>query len=178
MTSKGRVISIVGGVLIGGIFVAGCGFTGIGGGKQIDSLSEDDRKQVCERTQEHLQDEGFYEDTKRLLCVATSAASVSIAGGDAAACEAAVSTCLKSDSGTSSGDSCADTSSLSSCPATISEFEDCIDEQIDAMKEAAAAFDCAAALSGTQPPESMAGPACMALAKKCPDYFSGQGEGT
>lgn len=178
MTSKRRVISIVGGILVGGVFVAGCGFTGIGGGKQIDSLSEDDRKQVCERTQEHLTDEGFYDDTKRLLCVTTSAVSVSIAGGDAAACEAAVSMCLAGDGGASSGDSCDDTSSLTSCTATISEFEDCVDEQIDAMKEAVAAFDCAAALSGTQPPESMAGPACTALAKKCPDYFSGQGEGT
>ena len=174
-----QVVSAACGLIVA--LAGGCGFTGIGGGKQIDSLDEEDRVKICEETLEHFEKEKFWENSVRLLCVGQSAALVGPMGGDASACELAVMDCMKKSelNGPGDGDACSDTSNLTSCSATVREYEDCINEQVDAMSEAVEKVTCASVLNGTAPTGNPApGPACEAMAKKCPDFFDNQGEGT
>lgn len=155
--------------------VSACtGYTGVKGSKTIGELTTDERKEVCENSAAHFEEEIGAERVKRFACVTTAAISVALAGGGVPECEAAVDLCLM-EATTDDGMTTCNVDGATSCEATIEEYEACGDEQIAGLKTFYDAYTCEAAINGTAMAPA-AGPECQALSKKCPEIFSGMGE--
>lgn len=150
------------------------GFTGIKGSKKISELSADERKEACENTAAHFEEELGADTIKRAACVAGGVTAALFAGGGVPECEAAVDLCLME--ATTEETKC-NVDGAPSCEATIEEYEACMDEQIAGLRAFYDGYTCEAALSGSAGEQPMAGPECMALSQKCPGLFTNQGEG-
>ena len=159
------------------VSLAACtGFTGVKGSKKISELSADERKEVCENSAAHFEEEIGAERIKRFGCVTASAISVALSGGGVPECEAAVDLCLMMAT-TDGGTTTCDVDGDPSCEATIEEYEACAEENIASLRAFYDGYTCEVALSGSGGEMPAAGPECMALAQKCPGLFSNQGEG-
>ncbi|MCB9569223.1 MAG: hypothetical protein H6710_18760 [Myxococcales bacterium] len=155
----------------------GCrGPSGLPGNKQIGELSDDEQKEACENVADYYDKKIGEEKLKDFACVTAGVFAAALSGGDVAICEAAYMDCLAApDDGTMDDTTCEVSNDAPSCTATVAEYDDCLEEQVDALKDFLDGYSCATAASSMLPET---GPACMALAQKCPELFSDNGEGT
>jgi len=151
--------------------VACKGPTGVKGDKQLNELSEDEKKTACENIEEYFDEEVGDERLLRFSCTFAAAFS-----GSEAECDLAFDACVAEGKVMSEeGDGCVVDDEIV-CEATVEEYEACLDEQIEATIEFIDGFSCAAIFSGDSgatSPET--GPLCTELAQKCPGLFSGGG---
>jgi hypothetical protein len=150
------------------------GYTGIKGSKKLSELDTSERKEVCENSQAHFEEEIGEDRVKNFACVTGAVLSVALSGGGVPECEAAVDLCLMEPAMTTT--STCDVDGATSCEATIEEYEACGDENIAALRTFYDGYTCEVALSGSGGQAPTAGPECQALAKKCPELFTTQGE--
>ena len=145
----------------------------------MSELTDDEKKTFCEAHQEYAEE--FAEENKDAVCKlggvtagAFAAAFDSTADGTMA-CEAAVAECTSAPLSMPDGDPVAacKMSFTADCDVTVEQFENCINENFDALEETFAEFDksCSELLSNTTSSSvaaSSSGTACKIIAEKCP----------
>ncbi len=124
--------------------------TSVPGNSQVSSLSVDQTRQLCRDRQKYLESAFTAAEKKTFGCSLTSLIGGAIAGAfggpDAGigACTKAFDDCQAS-SGSSDGgtDGCAMVMADSTCAATVSDFNTCYVEQIEALRPYAKGQQCA-----------------------------------
>ncbi|MEZ4385841.1 MAG: hypothetical protein R3A79_31270 [Nannocystaceae bacterium] len=144
-----------------------CGPTGLSGGKQLNELDADDRQKACENLEDYYAKE-IDEDTEhRFACAFVALFTTSVDE-----CEVAYEGCLSQPLMTEETDENAcEVTDETNCTATVAEYEDCVDEQIADLRDFADSFSCQAAVNGEITLDAEPGPACKAVAEKCPGFF-------
>jgi len=154
--------------------VACKGPTGVSGDKQLNELSEEEKKTACENIGEYTEEEIGDDRLLRFSCSFTAALTAS-----EAECDLAFDACVAEGKIMSEQESC-DVDRELVCEATVEEYEACLDEQIAATIELIDGFSCAAIFAsegegGGALPE--VGPLCTDLAQRCPGLFTAGTEG-
>ncbi|AKU96504.1 hypothetical protein AKJ09_03168 [Labilithrix luteola] len=185
------LLAIAGGCSSGSEGGSGAGaVSSVDSSKRVDSLSDAEAKQYCEDGQSYTTSQMKALDTKRIGCGFTAQFTAGIgAQSDAdaqAKCRTQFDECMNKpddagDAGTGDAetdDSCASfKNQTQGCSATVGEMNQCVADQIAALKALAGKDFCADAKVRTQsdqPGSPVATPAsCTALASKCPSLFGG-----
>jgi hypothetical protein len=147
--------------------------SGLDGAKSVDSLSEAEKKTLCDAAASAAGD--VAEGAKPGACRLAGVVAASFGGGGVEACEAAVTACEDAEPQASGGDG-EDSCALDDggCTATVAEVEACLNAQLVVTKEflgelgsksCGELLDPAAQGTISQPAPSAA---CTAIRETCP----------
>jgi hypothetical protein len=153
--------------------------SGVDGSKPIASLSPDENTKLCKAAadyaKEHLSKGDAKEVGCRLIGIVGGIAGSLGGGGDAAirsACKQTYDECMKSEGTVMQDSTCS--APTGTCTATVADYEACVREAPESLDDVRAKLPtCAevtqASLASFQKDVADArGPACKALAAKCP----------
>ncbi len=121
------------------LFLVGCGFsTGVSGSKTLGELSDDEVCQTSDAAASYA-DRKISASDACYVGAQFAAAFGTMDGGDfSAACETAYDECMASaDVDTEECDPSDGFSYPDTCSATVSDFEACVQEEVDALKDLA-----------------------------------------
>lgn len=162
-----RLPRLLAAIALTALTAAACSITGINGNKKISELDADERVQACENTREYYEKKISEDDAKHVGCVTAGVLAASFGGGDVSICTGAYDECMAKPVEQNEQDAC-EPGDDSTCDATISDYEDCLEEQVEEYKDLIDRYTCATGLDGSVSIEQEAGPACKAFYEQCP----------
>lgn len=126
--------------------LSACTYSGLPGDLALSELTEEQSQQLCNATQDYLDDNLSAQDRKTFGCNLRGTLAGSFVDEDAYAetCTDTQTTCLaEEDQQEDTGDAtnCGGVG-VSNCTATVEQYEACTRELIDNIKESNASFSC------------------------------------
>lgn len=134
-------------------------------------LTPAEQTQLCEARADYAASLLSPAEAKNAACTLEGVLFAVLNGGDQKACETVRDGCLQKPDETTGGDTCELGVDWTTCEATVTQLEDCYQENSDALVELTRSFSCAkieeykANPPKTSPAE---GPACSAAEARCP----------
>lgn len=153
----------------GGGGAAGDVDSGLPAETKVSALTPSEQETLCRASADNLAAQASTDEFRRWGCIVGSA----FGGGDdpVAFCEEFVPMCLDAPAEGEGGenDACTLTIVVSTCEATVAEFEACLTEQNETLGAAVRGASCSdLADDSGEPTEPTAGPACTKIKTTCP----------